>query len=43
MLTVAVLQKKGGSEKTTLAILAAALHLDGARILVVHMDRQASA
>jgi chromosome partitioning protein len=44
MLTVAVLQQKGGSGKTTLAInLAAATHLDGGRALVVDMDRQASA
>ena len=44
MLTVAVLQQKGGSGKTTLAInLAAAAHLDGRRTLVVDMDRQASA
>jgi chromosome partitioning protein len=44
MLTVAVLQQKGGSGKTTLAInLAAAAHLEGARALVVDMDRQASA
>ncbi len=38
MLTVAVLQQKGGSGKTTLAInLAAAAHLDGRRTLVVDM------
>ncbi len=44
MLTVAVLQQKGGSGKTMLAInLAAAAHLDGDRALVVDMDRQASA
>ena len=44
MLTVAVLQQKGGSGKTTLAInLAAAAHLDGDRALVVDMDRQARA
>ena len=44
VLTVAVLQQKGGSGKTTLAInLAAAAHLDGGRALVVDMDRQASA
>ena len=44
MLTVAVLQQKGGSGKTTLAInLAAAAHLEGALALVVDMDRQASA
>lgn len=44
MLTVAVLQQKGGSGKTTLAInVAAAAHLDGNRALVVDMDRQASA
>jgi len=42
--TVVVLQQKGGSGKTTLAInLAAAAHLDGDRALVVDMDRQASA
>jgi chromosome partitioning protein len=44
MLIVAVLQQKGGSGKTTLAInLAAAAHLDGGRALVIDMDRQASA
>jgi cellulose biosynthesis protein BcsQ len=44
MLTVAVLQQKGGSGKTTLAVnLAAAAHLEGRRTLVVDMDRQASA
>jgi chromosome partitioning protein len=44
VLTVAVLQQKGGSGKTTLAInLASAAHLDGDRALVVDMDRQASA
>jgi chromosome partitioning protein len=44
ILTVAVLQQKGGGGKTTLAInLAAAAHLDGERALVVDMDRQASA
>ncbi len=44
MLTVAVLQQKGGSGKTTLAVnLAAAAHLEGHRTLVVDMDRQASA
>ncbi len=43
-ITVAVLQQKGGSGKTTLAInLAAAAHLDGCRALVVDMDRQGSA
>jgi chromosome partitioning protein len=43
-LTVAVLQQKGGSGKTTLAVnLAAAAHLEGHRTLVVDMDRQASA
>jgi len=43
-LTVALLQQKGGSGKTTLAInLAAAAHLAGRRTLVVDMDRQASA
>ena len=44
MRTVVVLQQKGGSGKTTLAInLAAAAHLDGDRALVIDMDRQASA
>ena len=44
MLTVAVLQQKGGSGKTTLAInLAAAAHFEGRRALVVDMDRQGSA
>jgi cellulose biosynthesis protein BcsQ len=44
MLTVAVLQQKGGSEKTTIAVnLAAAAHLEGGRTLVDDMDRQASA
>ena len=44
MLTVAVIQQKGGSGKTTLAInLAAAAHLEGRRTLIVDMDRQASA
>ena len=44
MLTVAMLQRKGGSGKTTLTVnLAAAAHLGGARTLVVDMDRQASA
>lgn len=44
MLTVALLQQKGGSGKTTLAVnLAAAAHLEGRRTLVVDMDRQASA
>jgi cellulose biosynthesis protein BcsQ len=43
-LTVAVLQQKGGSGKTTLAVnLAAAAHLEGRPTLVVDMDRQASA
>jgi chromosome partitioning protein len=43
-LTVAVVQQKGGSGKTTLAInLAAAAHLEKKRALVVDMDRQASA
>jgi len=43
-LTVAVLQQKGGCGKTTLAInLAAAAHLEGARAVIVDMDRQASA
>jgi chromosome partitioning protein len=44
MLTVALLQQKGGSGKTTLAVnLAAAAHLEGRRTVVVDMDRQASA
>lgn len=44
MITVAVLQQKGGSGKTTIAVnLAAAAHLEGRRTLVVDMDRQASA
>lgn len=44
MLTVAVLQQKGGSGKTTLAVnLAAAAHLEGRRTLIVDMDSQASA
>jgi len=44
LLTVALLQQKGGSGKTTLAVnLAAAAHLAGRRTLVVDMDRQASA
>jgi chromosome partitioning protein len=44
VLTVAVLQQKGGSGKTTLAVnLAAAAHLEGRRTRVVDMDRQASA
>ena len=43
-LTVAVVQQKGGSGKTTLAInLAAAAHLAKRRAMVVDMDRQASA
>ena len=43
-LTVALLQQKGGSGKTTLAVnLAAAAHLTGRRTLVIDMDRQASA
>jgi len=43
MLTVAVLQQKGGSGKTTLAInLATGAHLDGGHALVVDMDRRAS-
>jgi len=43
-LTVALLQQKGGSGKTTLAVnLAAAAHLAGRRTLVIDMDRQASA
>lgn len=43
VLTVAVLQQKGGSGKTTLAVNLAAAHLEGRRTLVVDMDRQASA
>jgi Mrp family chromosome partitioning ATPase len=40
MLTVAVLQQKGASGKTTLALnLAAAAHLEGGQTLVVDMDR----
>lgn len=44
MLTVAVLQQKGGVGKTTLAInLAAAAHLERKRTLLIDLDRQASA
>jgi chromosome partitioning protein len=44
MLTIAVLQQKGGAGKTTLAVnLAAAAHLEGQRTLIVDMDQQASA
>ncbi len=44
MITIAVLQQKGGSGKTTLAVnLAAAAHLSGRRTLIVDMDRQGSA
>jgi chromosome partitioning protein len=44
MITIAVLQQKGGSGKTTLAVnLAAAAHLSGRRTLVLDMDRQGSA
>lgn len=44
MLTIAVVQQKGGSGKTTLAVnLAAAAHLDGLRTLLLDMDRQGSA
>lgn len=44
MLTIAVLQQKGGCGKTTLATnLAAAAHLGGVRTLLVDMDRQGSA
>lgn len=43
-LTVAVVQQKGGSGKTTIAInLAAAAHVATRRALIVDMDRQASA
>ncbi len=43
-LTVAVLQQKGGSGKTTIAVnLAAAAHLEGCRARGVDMDRQGSA
>jgi chromosome partitioning protein len=41
---IAVLQQKGGSGKTTLAVNFAALtHLAGLRTLIIDMDRQASA
>ncbi len=44
MLTVAVIQQKGGVGKSTLAIqLAAAAHLDGLRALIIDMDKQATA
>jgi chromosome partitioning protein len=44
MLTLAVLNQKGGAGKTTLATnLAAAAHLSGARTLLVDMDHQGSA
>lgn len=44
MITIAVLQQKGGSGKTTLAVnVAAAAHLSGLRTLVLDMDRQGSA
>jgi chromosome partitioning protein len=43
-LTVAVVQQKGGSGKTTIAInLAAAAHVTARRALIVDMDRQGSA
>lgn len=43
MLTIAVLNQKGGVGKTSLATnLAAAAHLEGLRTLVVDMDRQGS-
>lgn len=44
MLTVAVLQQKGGSGKTTLAVnFAAAAHLAGRRTQIVDMDPQGTA
>jgi chromosome partitioning protein len=44
MLTISVLNQKGGVGKTTLATnLAAAAHLEGKRTLIVDMDRQGSA
>jgi chromosome partitioning protein len=43
-ITIAVLNQKGGTGKTTLAThLAAAAHLAGARTLVLDLDRQGSA
>jgi chromosome partitioning protein len=44
MLTISVVNQKGGCGKTTLATsLASAAHLGGARTLLVDMDRQGSA
>lgn len=44
MITIAVLNQKGGVGKTTLATnLAAAAHLDKKRTLLIDMDRQGSA